>query len=139
MYQTEIAKMLEKISLRHSKLNCQYIPRILLHNPLHHRLRKICFFCAPCLQVNGRVTGHPTTRKFRHQRTHHHSAHVLRTRNTWYEQYLGLFCGGEFVAGDTPWWRSDQLPMQVQPSSSYVKISQKIYITDSKYNFQNGI
>ena len=46
--------------------------------------------------------------KFHHQQTRCHSAHVLRTRNAWYWQYLGLFCGGE-----TPWWRSDQLPYRL--------------------------
>ena len=36
--------------------------------------------------------------------TRHYSAHVYEMRNelTWYDYYLRLFCGGEFVAAKAP-------------------------------------
>ena len=74
---------------------------------------------AQIFHVSHWVTGHLATRKFCHQRTCHHYAHVLRTRNGWYWQCLGLFCGGEFVGGETRWWRSGQLPSTAVPVASW--------------------
>ena len=47
--------------------------------------------------------GHLTTMESCHQCTHHHSADVYRTSNTWYGQYLKLICGDKFIGSGTPW------------------------------------